>query len=55
MKKGLRVKLDFEFDLDEEMPDIEYEVPLKKIDKITINKKKKKDGRRDSSTNSRLF
>jgi hypothetical protein len=38
-KKGLRAKLDFSFDFDEEVPELNYEIPLKK--KKRINKKNK--------------
>jgi len=55
-KKGLRVKLEFEFNLDEEVPVLDFIVPLKtkeKKDKINIVKPKR--NARDTSTNSRLF
>ena len=55
-KKGLRVKLEFEFNLDEEAPVLDFVVPLKtkeKKDKINIVKPKRNS--RYTITNSRLF
>jgi len=57
MKKGLKTKLEFTFEIEDEIPDLDYEIPLKdnKINKIKIVNIKKNAKRQDSSTNSRLF
>ena len=51
----MKTKLKFEFNIDEDFPDVNYEVPLKTKDQKNnkINIEKKKNGR-DSSTN-KLF
>jgi len=54
--KKLKTKLEFQFDIDEEIPSLNYEIPLennkKKSTKINIQRKKKNV--RDTSTN-KLF
>ena len=54
--RKLKTKLEFEFEVEDTIPDLEYEIPFAKhkINKIKIVKTKK-NGKRDSSTNSRLF
>ena len=52
--KGLKTRLDFNFDFDEELSDLNYEVPLKK--KKRINKKNKiKRAKFQSDDNIKLF
>jgi len=54
--KGLRTHLDFVFEIDEEIPELNYEIPLKlKGKKGKINIVNIKRHARDSSTNSKLF
>lgn len=56
MNKKLKTRLDFVFDIDETIPDIEYTIPFQnhKINKVKIVKSKN-NGKRDPSTASRLF
>ena len=54
-RKGLKTKLQFEFETDMEVPDLNYKVPLetkKANNKINIVKKRKP---KDASTNINLF
>jgi len=54
--RGLKTHLDFRFEIDEEIPDFNYEIPLKpKGKKGQINIVNIKRNARDSSTNSKLF
>jgi len=54
--KGLKTHLEFKFEIDEEIPNLDYEVPLKpKGKKGQINIVNIKRNARDSSTNSKLF
>lgn len=48
--KGLKTKLYFRFNINEEVPNLDYEILLKKKTKIIINENKQ-----DSSTNPKLF
>lgn len=50
--KGLKTKLYFRFDIDEEVPNLDYEIPFKKKTKTKIIIK---ENGRDSSTNPKLF
>lgn len=55
--KGLKTNLTFYSELDEEVPELTFNIPYKSIKKkvkINIEKKVIKNGR-DSSTNSKLF
>lgn len=54
-RKGLKTKLQFEFNIEEEVPDLNYDVSFieKKTNKINIHKKKKI--RKDASININLF
>ena len=54
--KGLKTKLEFKFNIDKEIPNLDYNIPLKpkkksnRIKKINIKKNE-----RDASTNPVLF
>lgn len=58
-RKGLKTKLQFEFETDIEVPDLNYEISLHKSEtnktKNKINIVKIKRVKRDSSTNVNLF
>ncbi len=53
----LQTDLEFSFDLDDDIPDVNYTVPLKTKEqqRNRINIQKKKKHGRDSSINSKLF
>lgn len=56
--KGIKTKLKFEFNIEEDVPELNFEVDMTKEEikkkPIIIIKKKQKNGR-DSSCNSQLF
>ena len=58
MGKGLRTKLQFDFQDQEEFEDLNYNIPLKIKGinkKVQVVKMKKRNKRRDASTNTELF
>jgi len=55
-KPGLKTEIVFDFDMDEIVPELNIEMPLKNIKRrVEINIQKTKRHVRDSSINSRLF
>ncbi|MDD5648945.1 MAG: hypothetical protein PHF86_00765 [Candidatus Nanoarchaeia archaeon] len=56
--KGIKTKLKFEFNIEDDIPELNFEVDMTKEEikkkPIIIIKKKQKNGR-DSSCNSQLF
>lgn len=53
--KGLKTKLEFKFNINKEIPNLNYDIPLKSKKSNRIKKINIKKNERDASTNPVLF